>query len=135
MRIVLDTNVVVSGMLSAFGPPCQILELVVSGDVALVVDDRVLAEYAEVLARPRLKLDPRRVDDFLRVATDADAAVATPLPFSLPDPADEAFLEIAIAGAVDALVTGNEKHFKIPGGKLAIPILTPRRFLDLLSGR
>ncbi len=135
MRIVLDTNVVVSGMLTAFGPPSQIIELVASGDITLVIDDRILAEYADVLARPRFKLDPRRVDDFLRVAEDAEAAVGVPLPFVLPDPDDELFLEVAIAGAVDALVTGNEKHFKVPRGKLAVPIMSPRRFLDDLSGR
>jgi putative PIN family toxin of toxin-antitoxin system len=135
MRIVLDTNVVVSGTLTTFGPPAQILGLVASRDIELVVDDRILAEYADVLSRPRLSLDPWRVDEFLRAAEDAEYVVGAPLPFALPDPDDEAFLEVAIAGAVDALVTGNEKHFKIPRGKLAIPIVSPRRFLDMLSGR
>jgi putative PIN family toxin of toxin-antitoxin system len=135
VRIVLDTNVVVSGTLTTFGPPGQILELVASGDIEIVVDDRILAEYVDVLARPRFKLDPLRVDDFLRMAAHADTVVGMPLPFRLPDIYDEPFLEVAIAGAVDALVTGNEKHFKVPGGKLDIPILTPCRFLDVLSGR
>ncbi len=135
MRIVLDTNVVVSGMLTAFGPPSQIIELVASGDISLVVDDRILAEYADVLARPMFKLDRLLVDDFLQVAADSEAVVSMPLPFALSDPDDEAFLEVAVAAGVDALVTGNEKHFKIPRGKLAVPILSPRGFLENLAGR
>jgi putative PIN family toxin of toxin-antitoxin system len=135
MRIVLDTNVVVSGLLTAFGPPAQIVDLVSSGDVSLVVDDRVLSEYQEVLARPRFKLDAWEIDDFLRLADDAEHVIGAPLPFALPDPGDEPFLEVAIAGAVDALVTGNEKHFRVHGGRLAVPILSPRRFLEILAGR
>jgi uncharacterized protein len=135
MRIVLDTNVIVSGLLSAFGPPAQIIDLVSSGDLTLVVDRRIVSEYQDVLARPRLRLSPYDVDDFLVLADAAEHCIGAPLPFALPDPFDEPFLEVAIAGAVDALVTGNEKHFRTPGGRLAIPIVTPRRFLDLLGGR
>jgi putative PIN family toxin of toxin-antitoxin system len=135
VRIVLDTNVVVSGLLTAFGPPAQIIDLVSSGDLMLVVDDRILSEYQDVLVRPRFKFGAREIDEFLSLAASVEHVIGAPLPFALPDPADEPFLEVAVAGAVDALVTGNEKHFKVPGGKLAIPILNPRRFLEMLSGR
>lgn len=132
MRIVLDTNVIVSGLLSAFGPPAQIVDLVSSGDVVLVVDDRILSEYSDVLARPRFHFGARQIDDFLKLTDHAVHMIGAPLPFALRDAGDEPFLEVAIAGAVDALVTGNEKHFKVPRGRLAIPIVSPRRFLDLL---
>ena len=135
MRIVLDTNVVVSGLLTALGPPAQVVDLISSGDISLVVDQRILAEYRDVLARPRLKLDVREIRDFLRLTRDAEYVVGAPLPFTLPDPDDEPFLEVAVAGAVDALVTGNEKHFRVPGGRLAVPILGPRRFLEVFAGR
>jgi putative PIN family toxin of toxin-antitoxin system len=135
MRIVLDTNVVVSGLLSAFGPPAQIVDLVSSGDITLVVDARILSEYEDVLARRRFSFDRWEVEDFLKLADAGEHVIGAPLPFSLPDPDDEPFLEVAVAGAVDALVTGNEKHFRLPRGKLAVPILSPRRFLDILAGR
>jgi putative PIN family toxin of toxin-antitoxin system len=135
VRIVLDTNVVVSGLLTAFGPPAQIIDLASSGDITLVVDDRILSEYEDVLTRPRLGFDALEIADFLRLAEDAEHTIGAPLPFALADPDDEPFLEVAIAGAVDALVTGNEKHFRVPGGRLAVPILSPRRFLELLAGR
>lgn len=135
MRIVLDTNVVVSGLLSAIGPSAQVLDLVSSGDISLVVDGRILSEYQDVLARRQLKFGTREIRDFLALAHDAEHVIGAPLPFSLPDPDDEPFLEVAVAGAVDALVTGNEKHFRVPGGRLAVPVLGPRRLLDVLTGR
>ncbi|MGH7330560.1 MAG: putative toxin-antitoxin system toxin component, PIN family [Polyangiaceae bacterium] len=135
MRIVLDTNVVVSGLLSAFGPPAQIVDLVSSGDVRLVVDERILEEYRDVLTRPQFRLDAWDLDAFLSMLDASEHVIGAPLPFALSDPDDEPFLEIAIAGAVDALVTGNEKHFKTPRGRLTRPIMTPRHFLDLFSGR
>lgn len=135
MRIVLDTNVVVSGLLGSSGPPAQLVDLVSSGDIALVVDERILAEYQDVLVRPRFKIGARGVGDFLALGYGAENVIGAPLPFALPDPGDEPFLEVAIAGAVDALVTGNGRHFRVPGGRLAVPILNPRRFLDILAGR
>ena len=135
MRIVLDTNVVVSGLLTAFGPPAQIVDLVSTGHISLVVDQRIVAEYRDVLARPRFKFGVRQINDFLLLARDAEYVIGAPLPFALPDPDDEPFLEAAVAGAVDALVTGNEKRFKVPGGRLAVPVLSPRRFLEVLAGR
>ena len=135
MRIVLDTNVVVSGLLTAFGPPARIVDLVSSGDLTLVVDDRILSEYEDVHARRQFKFDAWAVEAFLELADGAEHVIGAPLPFALPDADDEPFLEVAIAGAVDALVTGNEKHFLVRGGGLAIPVLSPRRLLDRLAGR
>ena len=130
MRIVLDTNVIVSGLLDESSVPAQVLDLCLSGNVDMVLDARILAEYRDVLRRPRLQLDPRDVEQLLDAMRYAVHVVGIPLPFALPDPDDRPFLECAVAGAVDALVTGNTKHFRLREGKLDIPILTPRQFLD-----
>ena len=53
MKVVLDTNVVVSGLIQSKGNPARILSLALAGAVEVCHDDRILAEYAEVLARPR----------------------------------------------------------------------------------
>ncbi|MBE0618826.1 MAG: putative toxin-antitoxin system toxin component, PIN family, partial [Proteobacteria bacterium] len=58
MIIVLDTNVLVAGLLSPFGPPGQIARMVSSEDLHLCVDARILSEYAEVLRRPRFGFAP-----------------------------------------------------------------------------
>lgn len=101
----------------------------------MVVDQRIITEYRDVLARLRFKFGAREINEFIMLARDAEYVIGAPLPFALPDPDDEPFLEVAAAGAVDALVTGNEKHFRVPGGRLAVPILSPRRCLEVFAGR
>ena len=129
MRIVLDTNVVVSGLLSDTSVPAQVLDLCISGDVLLVVDGRIMREYEDVLKRPELKLSRRDVDEFLGLIRYAERVVGVPLPLRFPDPADLPFIETAVAGAVDAIVTGNVRHFRAKEGRLDIDVLTPREFL------
>ena len=135
MRIVLDTNVIVSGLLSEAGPPAQIVDLAIAGDIECVVDRRIVSEYAAVLRRDELNLAPRTVDEFLAVLERAEWVVGAPLPLSFPDRYDLPFIEVAVAAAVDAIVTGNEKHFHPREGRLNIPVLTPRQFLDRLARR
>lgn len=135
MLIILDTNVVVSALLNETGVPAQVLDLCIAGDVDLAVDARIVREYSEVLRRPELSLDQHEVDAFLGLVVEAVQVVAAPLPLSLPDPDDLPLLEVAVAAAVDAIVTGNVKHFKPREGRIDIPVLTPRQFLDRLRGR
>lgn len=135
MRIVLDTNVVVSGLLNDTGVPAQVIDLCIAGDLDMLVDTRILAEYRDVLQRPELDLDASDVVGFLAITQYAEHVVAAPLPLSLPDPDDLPFLEVAVAAGADALVTGNVKHFRPAEGRVDIPVLTPRQFLDRLAGR
>jgi putative PIN family toxin of toxin-antitoxin system len=132
VRIVLDTNVIVSGLLSEGGAPAQVVDLVLTGDVDLVVDDRILMEYRDVLTRTELALDPAEVAGFLAITAYAEHVIGVPIPVTLPDPDDAPFLEVAVASAVDAIVTGNAKHFRTPEGTLDIPVLSPRQLLDHL---
>ncbi len=135
MRIVLDTNVVVSGLMNETSVPAQVVDLCLTGDIELAVDARIVAEYRDVLSRSELGLDRGDIDRFLAVTGYAARVVGAPLPVTLPDPDDLPFLEVAVAAAVDALVTGNVRHFRPREGKLDIPILTPRQLLDRLGGR
>jgi len=68
MKIVLDTNVLVSALLSPFGPPARVLDLILVGDLIPVFDDRILAEYRQVLARERFGFDPGDVADLLCIS-------------------------------------------------------------------
>ena len=130
MRVVLDTNVLVSGVLSPHGPPGRLLDLTLAGDLVLVVDDRVLSEYAEVLRRPRFALPPRDVDVLVRhLRAMGEAVTARPLGVALPDAADLPFLEVAAAGAA-VLVTGNARHFRPVRGRHGVKVLSPREALD-----
>lgn len=133
MRIVLDTNVLVSAMLSGGGAPDMTLQLVLQGAVTLLADSRVLAEYDEVTARPLFAFDDAERRLLLdALAAIAEPVVAPPLRVALPDPEDRVFVEVAVAGRADAIVTGNVRHFVPRRGKLSVPVLTPRQLVDRL---
>ncbi|MDF1543274.1 MAG: putative toxin-antitoxin system toxin component, PIN family [Anaerosomatales bacterium] len=130
MRIVLDTNVLVSGLLSPFGPPGEIVRLVSSGAVMLCLDARILAEYDEVLVRPRFGFDEDSVAallDYLDFASETVAA--EPLSVRLPDRDDEPFLEVALACRADCLVTGNLAHFP-ENARAGVAVLSPAEFIE-----
>jgi uncharacterized protein len=130
LRIVLDTNVLVSGLLSPFGPPGEIVRLVSSGLMSLCLDARIVAEYHDVLARPRFRFDGDAVADLLAYLESSGEMVASaPLPARLPDPDDEAFLEVALAGAADCLVTGNLSHFP-PAARAGVTVVSPAQLID-----
>jgi predicted nucleic acid-binding protein len=133
-RAVFDTNVIVSGFLSPAGSPGRIVEWLRSGTVQVVLDDRIAAEYAEVLVRPVFQLPAVEVDIVL-VAIRARAfwveAAAGQRAGRLPDPDDAPFLECART-AVVPLVTGNLRHFpRSVAGK--VPVLTSAQFVSSLE--
>lgn len=112
MIIVLDTNVIVSGILKPYSKAAAILRLVADGTIQLAYDLRLLSEYRDVLSRPKLNLPREEVETFLAVIEQEGLLVSVkPLKFHLPDPDDEPFLEVALAARVVAIVTGNKRHF------------------------
>jgi uncharacterized protein len=130
VRIVLDTDVLVSGLLSPSGPPGRIVDLVAAARVALAFDDRILAEYREVLARPRLRIEPAEAAAILDLIVSEGLYIpAAPLDVALPDPEDLPFLEVAVAVAADALVAGNVRHFRPVRGANVAAIRSPTEFL------
>lgn len=134
MNVVLDTNVLVSGLLQPFGPSGQIVRLVAAGELVLCHDPRILTEYREVLLRERFGFDPARVSALLdEIRAEGIGVVARPLAAGLPDPDDEPFLEVATAAGVQYLVTGNVKHYPTTA-RGAVEVLTPRAFIELYRG-
>jgi putative PIN family toxin of toxin-antitoxin system len=129
LNIVLDTNVLVAGLLSPFGPCGEIVRMVSSGEPALCFDARILSEYNDVLKRPKFRCEQDKIDALIDfIVTRGQVIASSPLPNPLPDPDDEPFLAVAIAGRVACLVTGNRSHFpaKLREG---VPLLSPREFL------
>jgi putative PIN family toxin of toxin-antitoxin system len=121
---VIDTNVVVSGLMSANGPCARVLEAVMDGRIKLVFDARIMAEYRDVLCRPRLKLDPKHVMGFLLSLEGQMSVVPERLAAGGPDPDDMPFIEVALAVPDRTIVTGNLAGFpnEIMGG---VRLLTP----------
>ena len=131
MRIVLDTNVLVSGLLSAFGPPGAIVSLVTTGTIRVCYDARILGEYRQVLLRPAFPFSRVHVESLLdQLQADGEPVEALPLSLRLPDPDDEVFLAAALAGKVRCLVTGNLRHYP-KRSRQGVPVVSPRGFLDL----
>jgi putative PIN family toxin of toxin-antitoxin system len=131
MKVVLDTNVLVSGMMTTGGTCALILDLLSENRLVAALDGRLMTEYRRVCAEPRLHLNAEAVRDFLYFLNDcAENVIAMPLDAALPDPDDLPFLEVA-AEARAVLVTGNKKHFpqKTAG---AVQVVSPREFLDML---
>ena len=131
MRVVFDTNVVVSGLLQPKGNPAQVLALALAGAVQVVHDKRILAEYEDVLARPKFKFDKERVREVLtKLETDGLAVDATgQQPLELPDPDDEPFLGVALAGQADYLVTGNLADYPAQRCR-GCAVVSPAEFME-----
>lgn len=130
MRVVIDTNVLVSGIINPHGPPGRIVDAVMSEAVIVLHDDRILSEYREVLMRPMFGFDRTGVDtilDFIEYA--GEHTNAEEMDVVLPDSTDLPFLEIAMAGRADALISGNLKHFKPRRGRHDVYVCTRAEFL------
>jgi putative PIN family toxin of toxin-antitoxin system len=129
MILVLDTNVLVSALLSPLGAPGRVLDLLLRGDVRLAFDDRILDEYRSVLARPKFGFEPRLIDDLLTLIIATGVGVSAPvLSFELPDSDDLMFLEAATA-ADATLVTGNLKHYPV-GDQVKVRIQSPAAYIE-----
>lgn len=132
MMIVLDTHVIVSGILKPFSKAASILRLVSDGTVQLAYDLRLLSEYRDVLGRPQFNFPKENVDAFLAQIEEEGFLVSVkPLGIHLPDSDDEPFLEVALSGKVEAIVTGNKRHFPMSGKHGEVRILSPAEFLEL----
>ena len=134
MRIVFDTNVLVSALLSPYGAPATVLQMVLAGRVVLCLDARILSEYREVLRRAKFDFDKRLVDDLMEfLESEGEIVASVPLPVALPDSEDAMFLEVAAAGAADHLVTGNLRHFPVRKRR-GISVLAPGEFIKTVVG-
>ncbi len=134
MIVVLDTNVLVSGILKPHSKAAMVVRLAAEGVIQLAYDVRLISEYREVLRRPKFSFPADAVDSLLAEMVEQGVSVtAAPLKFRLPDPYDEPFLEVALAAKAKVLITGNKRHFpkKVSGG---VRILAPAEFLELLEG-
>jgi putative PIN family toxin of toxin-antitoxin system len=132
IRVVVDTNVVVSANLVDEGLPASILDLAAKGKILICVSGDILAEYEEVLRRPRLKLDPARVESSMALVRKSSKLVKPRRALKVsPDESDTRFYECAEAAKAQFLITGNTRHF--PESHKTTRIVSPREFIDLIG--
>ena len=135
MKIVLDTNVLISGLLTPFGTSGKIISMVLAGKLVLQYDSRILLEYHDLLYRPKFQFNKEHIDTLLDYIKKNGQLVPTiPLEHSLPDPDDEPFLEIAIGGETEYLITGNKAHYPRQFRE-GIKILSPSEFISIYQKR
>jgi uncharacterized protein len=131
VRLVVDTNVLVSGLINMHNAPGRIVDQLRAGCVQLIVDDRILSEYRDVLFRERLRAWFSEQDawDLLTfMECESERVVATTVILGLPDPGDAPFLEVALVARCP-LVTGNTKHYP-KSLRSGVTVLTPAEFVS-----
>jgi len=129
---VLDTNVLVSAMLKASSVPGIVAAEAMTGDIIPILNDEIMAEYEDVLRRPKFKFEERAINVFLdelkKRALFIDAGLIEDL---IPDPKDVVFYAVLMEKRKEEeayLVTGNLKHYPV-----RTYIVTPREMLDILQ--
>lgn len=131
---VLDTNVLVSGLLSPLGPPGRLVDVLLARRLVLALDDRIEAEYRDVLARPRLQIEAVRREAFLAILQFQAHVTAMPWPHRIPPDEDDAvFLEVALETSARTVVTGNLKHFPA-ACRGPVTVLSPRTAWERFVG-
>ena len=130
MRVVLDTNVLVSGLLFS-GPPAEILRAWAQRRFTIAISPEVQDEYEDVARRMSTRYPAvglRRLFDLVLVAAD----MCTPAPLASPvcsDASDDKFFACALGANADIIVSG-DRHLLRASGFGGVSVLTPRAFVD-----
>jgi len=131
LRVVLDTNVVVSGLLHQKGAPA-ILDAATSKQFRCYISESLLDEYHEVLTRDYLRLDQRRATRFIGALREVAVFVVPRKKVAIArDPDDDRVMECALEAGADYIVTGNNRDF--PAQFHGVRVVTPRDFLFILG--
>jgi putative PIN family toxin of toxin-antitoxin system len=134
LRIVLDTNVIVSALRSSRGASFQILDAVLSQRLELLVSVKLAFEYEEVLKRESEALGLHNVDVDRLVQRLCDIGIKIPTGFRstpiLNDPDDEMLVDLAISGGAAHIVTHNVHHLA-PATQLGISVIRPADLLRI----
>jgi putative PIN family toxin of toxin-antitoxin system len=130
VKVVLDTNVFVSGVFFA-GPPHKIFEAWGDGKVQLLLSPAILEEYQRVMREIAVQFPQIKVEALIEfVILHSEIILAPSLPPVIQaDPSDDKFLECAVAGEATCIVTGDKHLLKLLTFR-GIPILKPRQFVE-----
>jgi putative PIN family toxin of toxin-antitoxin system len=132
LRLVIDTNVVVSAALKPDGLQRTVFLLAIAKPARWYVSDPIMEEYSKVLARPELKIRKSlRLQVIQFIKNHTYSVTPSQLPQVTTDPDDNIFLECADAARADYLVTGNQRHF--PRFWKKTKIIHSREFLDIVA--
>ena len=127
MKVVIDTNVLVSGLLTPNGNPAKILSLLLNERIKILYDNRIVEEYKEVLSRDKFGFNDDYIEALIEfIKQDGIFILADPIQDKFED--DKKFLEVAKSGDSEYLITGNTAHF--PEEEI---IVKTKEFLDRIE--
>ena len=132
LRLVIDTNILVSAALKPDGLQRTVLVLAMTKPARLYVTKAILGEYREVLARPEFKIRRGLRQQLLQLIKNHAEFVVPVRAFQVAkDPDDNKFLECADAARADYLITGNQRHF--PKFWKQTKVITSREFISIVA--
>lgn len=135
IKIVVDTNIVISALLNPKRNPSFVISLILGGKLKLCLSKAIFKEYKEVLSRPKFsKLDRGAIREMLTLLKEISLWVDPIEKVDLikEDPDDNIFLECAQEANADFIITGNNKHFPKSIFKTAL-IVNPSEFIELVT--
>jgi uncharacterized protein len=140
IRVVLDANVLVSALISPRGIPAQVLKAWRDERFHLVISQAILSEIDRVLRYPKTRKRHGMSDSEIKEWIDDLAHLAVLVPGQITvaviieDPADDRYLECALEGEAESIVSGDQHLLKLKRYE-HIDVLTPRAFLEVLKGQ
>ena len=140
LKVVLDTNVLVSAYLVPGGKPARILSLARQGELTICLSPPILGEVKQTLLRPKLqkihKATAKEIERFLKALTSVVVMTAgtEEVDAVKDDPDDNKILACALEGEANSIVSGDH-HLTDMKAFQNIPIVNPDAFLTFMSGR
>jgi putative PIN family toxin of toxin-antitoxin system len=129
MKVVIDTNVIVSALMNANGTPAQILALILNGKAKVLYDNRIIFEYIDVLSRKDFGFDAEIINDIINyIRTEGEFVNSEYMNIEFIDETDKNFYEAHKSGEAQYLITGNIKHFPKEDS-----IIITKSFLEILG--
>lgn len=138
MKVVLDANVIVSAFISSRGAPRQIVDQWRAEEFQLLTSENILQEVSRVLRYPKIaalhRLTATELREFLTLLREEGTVVITTETLAVsPDETDNRYLECAVAGSADYLVTGDKRHLLPLTEYRGVRIVSPATFLVALQ--
>lgn len=132
LKLVIDTNVLVSGLLKPDGLERAVLTFALTSPAKLFFSREILSEYETVLRRPKSKIQPAQTKELMALLQKRGALVEPSLKLNVcSDLDDNKFLECAETARIDYLITGNKRHF--PKFWKSAKIINARELMEIIA--
>lgn len=134
-RLVVDTNIIVSGLITSGTPPAKILDAVHNKKIILLISDEVVSEYLRVLEYPHIRKYKKITDETIShlTALFINETERVEILISIaasPDPDDDKFLSLAVEGQADFIITGDKADLLSLKEISGIKIITARQAVE-----